>query len=34
MEVEVQQAKKEARQRNLENDEMSGKMKEAEKDRS
>ena len=34
MEKEVQEAKKEVRQRNLENDEISGKLKETEKEKS
>ena len=34
MEKEVQEAKKEVRQRNLENDEITGKLKEAEKEKS
>ncbi len=34
MEKEVQEAKKEVRQRNLENDEISGKLKEIEKEKS
>ena len=33
MEKEVQEAKKEVRQRNLENDEITGKMKEGEKEK-
>ena len=34
MEKEVQEAKKEVRLRNLENDEISGKLKEVEKEKS
>ena len=34
IEKEVQEAKKEVRQRNLENDEVNGKLKEAEKEKS
>ena len=34
MEMELQEAKKEARQRNLENEEIGAKIKELEKDRS
>lgn len=33
IEKEVQEAKKEVRQRNLENDEITGKMKDAEKEK-
>jgi hypothetical protein len=34
MEKEVQEAKKEVRQRNLDNDEITGKLKEAEKEKT
>ena len=34
MEKEVQEAKKEVRQRNLENDEITGKMKDGEKEKN
>ena len=34
MEKEVQEAKKEVRQRNLDNDEINGKLKEAEKEKT
>jgi hypothetical protein len=34
MEKEVQEAKKEVRQRNLDNDEIAGKLKESEKEKT